>query len=154
MNWLNQLDPTFVLGLATALGGYVWSKLRGEKTDTARERLKSIALTAAAEYAATGMPQYAMRQAIEARARTLLNALGVKGKLVDALVSEAVERGIAELNSKLAAATLAHSMSALAERAVAAGAALDKAATSPTIPRLDSMMTVEVVPPDEDLTKP
>lgn len=96
---VNNIDPNAVIALVTLVGGWLWSKRKGEKTTSARELLEDVVRQVI--NAADVDPDNVKTRA-EAKIRGALAKINVKGTTAELLVHEFVEYAAAELGERWA----------------------------------------------------
>jgi hypothetical protein len=158
----NVIITSLILSTIAGVGGWLWSKLRGAKTESL-EAMWRRTIDAAFEHELDEaidekLSAIATRYRLEDAAFVVLERLGVKKSNAPArrIVGELVELGVAEFRRRLREAAAAKRLPRELEKLEKAMKGATDAFDLEKIPKLEDAPNVEVVPRDgsEKFTKP
>jgi hypothetical protein len=110
-DWLSKIDPTVAVTVLTTVGGWLWNKARGKKTESLQSIIGSMIDNLVHELvdsyssgSGIGVADYlkTARKYIDERAWTVLKKRGVpRNAETEKLLHQAIERGTAWLANEV-----------------------------------------------------
>lgn len=133
-DFVTKLDPNVVLTVLSGLGtvgGWLWSKIRGDQKQSLRDALWPIIEGNAIKLAENEFAIQVVRLKLERAAQEGLARMGLKpNRITTAIVQELVERGVTEVRNRILErrklAALEAQLTGMLNKATDAGAAILK----------------------------
>lgn len=103
MQWLSSIDPNLVIGIAVALGTWLYHRVSGQRTENFTDVIRGIGKQLVDALVTSGVLN---RDALNARAKSLMDSafvrLGIpRNALTDALATATIEHAVGDALQEL-----------------------------------------------------